>query len=116
MTRDSPLALIEDRISLRGRAVLADPARIAGLYTQGGLSAHQIAARMGVSRTAVLGAMAKLGVVCERPHNGHARKGQVPFGWDLGEGRLVKNSGEQQVIRLIRQLHAGGKSLTLHRP
>ena len=32
-------------------------------------------------------------------------------GWDFGDGRLVKNAGEQQVIRLIRQLHAGGESL-----
>ena len=111
MTRDSPPALIEDQISLRGRLLLAGPARIVGLHTQGGLSAHQIAARIGVSRTAVLAALAKLGVVCERPHNGHALKGQVPFGWDLGDGRLVKNGGEQQVIRLIRQLHSGGKSL-----
>ena len=29
----------------------------------------------------------------------------------MESGRLVKNAGEQQVIRLIRQLHGGGRSL-----
>ena len=102
------LALIEDRIPLPGSFLLADPARVASLHAEGGLSARQIAARLGVSHSSVLQALAKLGVVCERPRNGHALKGQVPFGWDFGDGRLVKNSGEQQVIR---QLHAGGESL-----
>ena len=105
------LALIEDRIPLPGRFLLVDPARVASLYEKGGLSARQIAARLGVSHSSVLVALAKLGVVCERPHNGRALKGRVPFGWDLGDGRLVKNAGEQQVVRLIRQLHAGGESL-----
>ena len=36
---------------------------------------------------------------------------QVPFGWDFGSGRLVKNAGEQQVIRLIRQFYGSGESL-----
>ena len=84
---------------------------MASLHAKGGLSAHQIAARLGVSRSAVLAALGKLGVVCERPHNGHAVKGQVPFGWEPANGRLVRNADEQQVIRLIRQLHAGGESL-----
>ena len=35
----------------------------------------------------------------------------MAFGRDFGKGRLVKNAGEQQVTRLIRQLHAGGESL-----
>ena len=81
------------------------------LHQQAGLSARQTAARLGVSHSAVLAALGKLGVVWERPRNGHALKGQVAFGWDFGGGRLVKNAGEQQVIRLIRQLHAGGESL-----
>ncbi len=38
-------------------------------------------------------------------------KGQAPFGWDLHDARFVKNSAEQQVIRLMRQLQGGGASL-----
>ena len=64
-----------------------------------------------MSYSAVLVALGKLGLVCERPHNGHAVKGQVPFGWEPANGRLVRNAGDQQVIRLMRQLHAGGVSL-----
>ncbi len=84
---------------------------MASLHARGGLSAHQIAARIGVSHSSVLVALAKLGVVCERPYNGHAVKGQVPFGWDSEGSRLARNAGEQQVIRLMRQLRAGGRSL-----
>ena len=84
---------------------------MASLHAKGDLSARQTAARLGVSHSAVLAALAKLGVVCERRHSGQLLKGQMPSGWDLGDGRLVKNVGEQQVIRLIGQFHAGGQSL-----
>ncbi len=78
---------------------------------RGPVSARQIAARLGVSRSAVL-AVGEREAVCARFHNGHEVKGQVPFGWDSGDaGRLVKNAGKQQVIRMIRQLHAERQSL-----
>ena len=105
------LALIEDRIPLPGRLLLVDPTRVASLHQKTGLGAGQIAARLGVSHSAVLAALGKLGVVCAQPHNGHALKGQVPFGWEPAAGRLVRNTGEQQVVRLIRQMCGRGESL-----
>ena len=51
------------------------------------------------------------GVAARGGRNGHAVKGQAPFGWDLHEARFVKNGAEQQVIRLMRQLQRRGESL-----
>jgi hypothetical protein len=74
-----PPALIEDRLPLPGRFLLA--------------------------------ALGKLGIACEVPGNGHAARGQVPFGWSLHDARLVRNGAEQQVIRLIRALQESVESL-----
>jgi hypothetical protein len=59
----------------------------------------------------VLAALGRLGIAAEGGRNGHAVKGQVPFGWDLHDARFVKNGAEQQIIRLMRQLQGGGVSL-----
>ena len=56
-----------------GRFLPADPARVASLHAKGGLSARQNAGGLGVSHSAMLAALAKLGVVCERPHMGRGR-------------------------------------------
>jgi DNA invertase Pin-like site-specific DNA recombinase len=37
--------------------------------------------------------------------------GDIPFGYDLAQGILVKNDEEQGVIRIIRRLHGQGLSL-----
>jgi hypothetical protein len=59
----------------------------------------------------VLSALGKLGITGHGGRSGHAVKGQAPFGRDLRDARFVKNTGEQQVIRLMRQLQDGGASL-----
>jgi hypothetical protein len=66
---------------------------------------------LDVSHSAVLAALGKLSVAAHGGRNGHAVKGQTPFGWDLRDARFVKNGAEQQVIRLMRQLQTGGASL-----
>ena len=38
-------------------------------------------------------------------------RGQLPFGYDYRDYRLVKNQAEQGVTRLMRQGRAGGLSL-----
>ena len=105
-------ALIEDRIPLPGRFLLADPARVGSLHQQAGLSVRQIAARLGVSHSA--------GARGPRKARGWSASGRAAAtrsearyraAGTLESGRLVKNAGEQQVIRLIRQLHGGGRSL-----
>ena len=64
-----------------------------------------------MSHSAVLAALGKLGIATDGGRNGHAVRGQVPFGWDFQDSRLVKNGAEQQVIRLMRQLQGRGESL-----
>jgi len=79
------------------------------MHQEAGLSALQIAARLEVSHN--LSALGKLGITGHGGRNGHRVKGQAPFGWDLHDARFVRNTGEQQVIRLMRQLQGGGASL-----
>ena len=45
----------------------------------------------------------------EKPECRHP--GQIPFGWEWLEGRLVKNADEQKTVRWIRQMKKAGKSL-----
>ena len=101
---------IEDRLPLPGRFLLSDPARLSSMQ-EAGLSAFQIAARLEVSHSALLSALAKLEITGLGGRNGHAAKGQAPLGWDLHDARFVKNGAEQQLIRLVRQLQGGGASL-----
>ena len=104
-------SLIEDRLPLPGRFLLSDSARLASLHGDDGLSVVQIARRLGVSSAGVVAALRRLGIATDGGRNGHVVKGQVPFGWDFEDCRLVKNGAEQQVIRLMRQLQGGGESL-----
>ena len=57
----------------------------------------------------VLEALDRFGI--PRNGNGHKRTGHVPFGFDYLNHRLVKNSAEQAVIRMMRQHRADGLSL-----
>lgn len=43
--------------------------------------------------------------------NGEKTGGDVPFGYRLGDGRLVPDAGEQKAIALIRELRGAGASL-----
>jgi hypothetical protein len=81
------------------------------MHQEAGLSVVQIARRLGVSNAGVVAALRRLGIAADGGRNGHAVKGQVPFGWELHDARFVKNGAEQQVIRMMRQLLGGGESL-----
>jgi hypothetical protein len=61
------------------------------------------------NRSVVLAALSRCGI----PKNGHNRThpGQLPFGYDYQDHRLVKNQAEQGVIRLMQQARAGGLTL-----
>ena len=82
---------------------------LAQLYAGRHLSARQIARLTEVSRSTALAALKRCGI----PKNGRNRThpGQLPFGYDYQDYRLVKNQAEQGVIRLMRQGRAGGLSL-----
>ena len=107
--RLAPPALIEDHIQLPGRLLLSSSSRLLSKRQRDGLSVRQIARQLGVSHSAVLEAIGRLGITGSG--GGHVFQGQVPFGWDLRNGRLERNGVRQQAIRLIRQLQANGQSL-----
>jgi hypothetical protein len=81
------------------------------MHLEAGLSARQNAQGLDVSHSVVPAALGRPGVAIHGGRNGHAVKGQTPFGWDLHDARFVKNGAEQQVIRLVRQLQGRGESL-----
>ena len=82
---------------------------LAQLYAGRHLSARQIARLTETNRSVVFAALRKCGI----PKNGHNRThpGQLPFGYDYRDYRLVKKQAEQGVIRLMRQGRASGLSL-----
>jgi hypothetical protein len=102
-------ALIEGTIPLPGLAQLRSKSYLEQLYAGRHLSARQIARLTDVSRSVVLAALDRSGI----PPNGHSRThpGQLPFGYDYQNYRLVRNQDEQGVIRLMQQGRAGGLSL-----
>ena len=82
---------------------------LAQLYAKRHLSARQIARLTRTNRQVVFAALRR----CSIPKNGHNRThpGQLPFGYDYQNYRLVKNQAEQNVIRLMGRAWAEGLSL-----
>ena len=62
-----------------------------------------------MSRSTALAALRRCGI----PKSGRNRThpGQLPFGYDYQDNRLVMNQAEQGVIRMMGQARAGGLSL-----
>ena len=102
-------ALIEGTIRLPGLAQLRSKSYLAQLYAKRHLSARQIARLTRTNRQVVFAALRR----CSIPKNGHNRThpGQLPFGYDYQNYRLVKNQAEQNVIRLMGRAWAEGLSL-----
>jgi site-specific DNA recombinase len=106
---DSP-GLISDAIRLPGILLLKSKAYLRRLHHQEKLSARMIGQKIKAAPSTVSDALHKHGLASEmkkqltRPH-------QVPFGFDLQNGKLVINRNEQKTIRMIRQLRATGLSL-----
>ncbi len=102
-------ALIEGSIPLPGLAQLRSKSYLVQLYRSRHLSARQIARLTEVSRSTALAALKRCGI----PKDGHNRThpGQLPFGYEYQDYRLVKNQAEQGVIRMMGQARAGGLSL-----
>ena len=102
-------ALIEGSIPLPGLTQLRSKSYLAQLYRGRHLSARQIARLTKTNRSVVLAALRKCGI----SKNGHNRThpGQLPFGYDYQNYRLVKNQAEQNVIRLMGRAWAEGLSL-----
>ena len=108
--RNTEIPLFELEIPLPGQLLLRNKSHLRTLAQKECLSQHEIARRLKVSRGGVRDALQRFGLVKkEKPGGRHP--GQIPFGWDWKESRLVKNAGEQKVIRWIGQMRKAGKSL-----
>ncbi len=90
--------------------ILKDRKELKILYVSENLSRNAIAHRLKVSHSAVGEALKRFGIVKkEKPRSRHP--GQIPFGWDWNDIKLVKNQKEQKTIRWIGQMEKTGKSL-----
>ena len=97
-------------IPLPGQLLLRNKSYLRTLAQNEGLSQHEIARRLKVSRSGVRDALRRFGLVKRaKPERRHP--GQIPFGWDWIDGKLVKNTPEQKIIRWIKQMQKAGKSL-----
>jgi len=66
---------------------------------------------MNVSHSTVIECLRRLGIHDKGARNRNRTQGQIPFGYDYRNGRLVKNEEEQEVIKIIKQLRSSGFSL-----
>jgi len=102
-------SLIVDDVPLPSLVLLRSRSYLAQLYTRRGLSAREVARTMGVSHGSILAALDRYGI--QRNDSSPKRKGQVPFGFDYANSKLVRNKQEQEVIRIMRQYRVSGRSL-----
>jgi IS30 family transposase len=79
------------------------------LYKREKLSVREIARVTETSHSTILSALSRLGI--EQNGNGHKRKGQIPFGYEYKDFKLIKRKDEQEIIRMIRQYRVNGLSL-----
>lgn len=93
-----PLCLRPDKLKLE---IFRD------LYLKQGLSANQIATKIGCSRGLVLSRLHRADVPTEEKRLNNPknyRSHEPPFGFAVNEGRLVPNKREMKIIRLIVHL------------
>lgn len=102
----NPAHLI-DTITFLARPERADRAVFCDLYVKNGLSAAEVAAQTGLSKTAVLERLHEAGVRGRRtgrdPENYKFPK-NPPYGFRVSNGRLVPDRREMKVARLIVEL------------
>ncbi len=101
--------LIEDSITLPEILKVRSKSFLMNLYSKEKLSVREIAKLTRTSHSTILLALSKIGIPLNG--NGHKRKGQIPFGFDYRDYRLIRKKEEQEVIRMIRQYRVNGLSL-----
>ena len=91
------------------------PAFYSDLYLKEGLSAAQIAQRIGCSKTTVLERLRKQGISNgsgRRTNPKNFRLHHPPFGFSKLEGSLVPNKAEMRICRLVVELRDRQKMST----
>ena len=104
------VSFIRDRILLPGNLLLKNRAYVQKLYRDEKLSSRSIGRRIGAAQSTVSDALHRHRLTDEA-REPNKRPQQVPFGFDYKKGKFVPNPGEQQIIRMIRQLRNDGLSL-----
>ena len=81
------------------------------LYLKQKYSKREIARQLNVSHSSVIAGLRKAGIYGNILDTRHKRKGQIPFGYDYIDGKLIKNEIEQKAILMIKQLKSNKFSL-----
>lgn len=92
-----------------GRDFIGDSEFFTQQFSIDGASIQYICKVSSLSRTSVKDAIKRFEL--RRPEGGRIFHGQIPYGWKLEHGRLVKHKGEQEVIVEIKQMRELNKSL-----
>ena len=79
-------------------------------YVTKGKSTKRIAREVGCSRSTVSTYLYEHGIEFREGHTPGERRGQIPFGMKLLNGKLVHHLGEQAIIKEIQMLRLHGKS------
>jgi predicted DNA-binding protein YlxM (UPF0122 family) len=103
------ISLIEDSIPLPALLQIRSRAVLERLYKREKLSVREIARLTETSHSTILSALSKFEI--PQNGNGHKRRGQIPFGYEYKDFKLIKRKDEQEIIRMIRQYRVNGLSL-----
>lgn len=99
--------VIKDRIPFLAKPYKQKPQVYRDLYLKEGLSAAQIAERLGCSKTTVLERLRAQGI-----RNPDRRIYHPPYGFSKLGSRLVPNRAEMRICRLVVSLH-GRKGMSM---
>ncbi len=104
---------MRDKIPLPSKLLLKNKSHLYRLYVKKKLSKREIARILNVNHSSVIQRLREFGIYRpeENPNKKNKIKGQIPYGYDYKNGKLVKNKEEQEVIRKIKQMRATGLSL-----
>lgn len=91
--------------------LLKNSSYISSLRLKYKLTMREIARRLHTSHSAVSQALKRAGIKRTLTTSPDRRKGQIPFGFDYIDFKLVKNMQEQEAIRIIKQMKITGLSL-----
>jgi transposase len=101
--------LLVDFIPFSPKPYSIKPALLRELYLEKGLSCHQIATQLGISKTVIVGRLGAMGILEKKGRQNNPenyRCHEAPYGYRNQDGKLVPDKRELKICRLIVELRA----------
>lgn len=100
--------LLEIKIDIPNKLKLYSMKHMRQMFSKEGLSIRAISERLGVGRKPISEAIEKFGI--RLPKTIAGTNGQMPYGWNLENGKLEMNEEEQKVLGIMKQLRENRQS------